>query len=199
MTNFRFLMTFKYIPIVALVLLAGSGAAAQSQLPACPTGANAVFDTCFGAVTYPMGGKYVGEFRNDKENGMGTFTFPDGRKFVGAFRDGDFTAKGVFSFPNGEKYVGEFREGRFNGEGTYTYADGSFFVGEQFGGEPLRLGFGLGVGGKIHKKMGPCACHAHGVGGGGQSSSGIITVMAGSGLSMSSGPHWAINFTSLAR
>ena len=80
-----------------------------------------------------------------------------------------------------------------------NFGDGSFFVGEQFGGEPLRLGFGLGVGGKIHKKMGPCACHAHGVGGGGQSSSGIITVMAGSGLSMSSGPHWAINFTSLAR
>ena len=47
------------------------------------------------------GSKYVGEWKDGKENGQGTYTWSDG-----------------------SKYVGEFKDGYKHGKGTYTDADG---------------------------------------------------------------------------
>ena len=42
-----------------------------------------------GTVTWPDGEKYVGEFKDGKENGQGTYTWPDGDKEVAVYKDGE--------------------------------------------------------------------------------------------------------------
>ena len=75
-----------------LTLLIGFStlAKAESALPDCPADPSAVFDNCFGTFTWPDGGKYVGEFKDDKRHGQGTYTFPDGTTWRGYFMNGEF-------------------------------------------------------------------------------------------------------------
>ena len=82
-----------------------------------------------GVMTYPDGHKYVGEWKDGKEQGQGTFTFPDGNKYVGEFKDGKQNGQGTYTYPDGQKYVGRWKDDKRNGQGTYTYPDGQKYVG----------------------------------------------------------------------
>ena len=99
-----------------------------SDLPACPSDV-LYWNNCFGTFTYTNGGKYVGEFKNNKFYGQGTFTYAngpiysDGDKYVGEWRDNFKNGQGTLTFANGNKYVGEFKDGNFHGQGTFTYAN----------------------------------------------------------------------------
>jgi hypothetical protein len=107
----------------------GEFLSAQSEaLPACP--ASGYFHNCFGIYEFDDGGKYVGEWLNDKIHGQGAFTFPSGNKYLGEFKDGDFNGQGTFIWADGGKYVGEWQNDKKNGQGTHTYADGAKYVGE---------------------------------------------------------------------
>ena len=104
-----------------------------------------------GTINFPSGQKYVGEFRDDKIHGQGTFTFPSGQKYVGEYRDGKRNGQGTYTFPSGEKYVGEYRDGKRNGQGTFTFPDGANYVGEFKDGNYHGQGTLLGpTGGVIH-------------------------------------------------
>ena len=115
-----------------LILLAGMtiGAHAQSKLPPCPTDQTKAYDNCFGIFIFPSGGRYVGEFKDDKRNGQGTYIFPSGGKYVGEFKDDKINGQGTHIFSNGEKYVGEFKDDKRNGQGTYIFPGGGKYVGE---------------------------------------------------------------------
>ena len=52
--------------------------------------------------TFANGEKYVGAFRDGKENGQGTYTFAGGNKYVGEFKDGKESAKLVRPASAGE-------------------------------------------------------------------------------------------------
>jgi hypothetical protein len=84
--------------LIALVFgIAWRGeASAQSSLPPCPP-IGYVWDRCFGTLTWPDGGTYVGEYRDGKSNGHDTYTWPDGRKYVGNFKDDKFNGHGTCS------------------------------------------------------------------------------------------------------
>ena len=126
---------------------------AASRLPACPSDTRVLWNNCVGSITHDNGGRYNGEWRNDKfhgqgtyvwttgaiytgeyrdgkHHGLGTYTLADGKKYVGEFRDGNFNGRGVYYWPNGETHTGEFRDDKFNGPATRTFPDGSRFVGE---------------------------------------------------------------------
>ena len=75
-------------------------------------------------------GKYVGEFKDGKQNGQGTYTYPDGQKYVGRWKDGKDNGQGTFTYPDGQKYVGRWKDDKRNGQGTRTWSDGSKVVGE---------------------------------------------------------------------
>ena len=62
----------------------------------------------YGTYTYANGSKYVGEWKDGKENGQGTYTWVSGNTWL-----------------NGNKYVGEFKDAKRNGLGTYTFANGT--------------------------------------------------------------------------
>lgn len=82
------------------------------------------------AWTSPERTRYVGEFRNGKEEGWGTYTWSDGQKYEGEFKNGEFHGHGTWEGSAGEgKYEGEFREGKFHGQGTFTKPDGRKYVG----------------------------------------------------------------------
>jgi hypothetical protein len=78
--------------LFALMLVGGS-AFGQSKLPACPS--SGYFHNCFGIYTFPLGEKYIGEFKDDRRHGFGTHTFADGRKYVGDFMQGRQHGQGI--------------------------------------------------------------------------------------------------------
>ncbi len=103
----------KYILRLLVVLMMGS-ACAQSNLPPCDP--SSIFHNCFGTYTFSNGDKYVGEYKDNKENGQGTFTSAKGDKYVGEWKDGKRNGQGTLTFARGEKYVGEFKDGFRQGE-----------------------------------------------------------------------------------
>lgn len=72
--------------------------------------------------------KYVGYFKNGKQEGKGKLTFVSGNVYEGDFKDGLKHGKGVF-IGKGKKYEGEYVEGKKHGYGEYTDTDGSIYKG----------------------------------------------------------------------
>lgn len=139
--------------LVAAVMVGLLTAPTATALPKCPDKWVSTWANCQGEISFPDGGKYVGDFQHGKMNGQGTYTWPNGTKYVGTFRDDKMDGHGIKTFPNLQKYIGEFREGnrsgygvqtspegqkyegayrddKPNGEGTFTWADGAKYVGE---------------------------------------------------------------------
>ena len=101
-----------------------SGALA-SDLPACPSDPSAYFHNCFGTYHYDEGGKYVGEWRDDKRHGYGSYIWPDGERYVGEYRDDKRHGEGTYTFADGAKEVGTFKNGKLNGYAVSYAADGT--------------------------------------------------------------------------
>ncbi len=95
------------------------------------------------------GGKYVGEWINDRPNGTGSFEFGFGidkthqrisggfdvlkykiGTYKGNFVNGNPHGMGVREFENGDVYIGEFVRGMIHGRGSYTCSSGDRYVGE---------------------------------------------------------------------
>ena len=69
--------------------------------------------------TYPDGGTYEGEWKKsaadekiEVRTGQGTYTSPNGDKYVGEFKEGKENGQGTQTWSNGDKYVGEFKDGK---------------------------------------------------------------------------------------
>jgi hypothetical protein len=56
--------------------------------------------------TWPDGGKYVGEWKDDKRNGQATLIYPDGEIHVSQWEDDKKIGKGSTTFPDGTVYPG---------------------------------------------------------------------------------------------
>ena len=67
-------------------------------------------------------GRLIWKFEMGK-NGQATFTSPDGRKYVGEWKDGKQNGQGKMTSPDGEKYEGKFKDGIPNGQGIYISLD----------------------------------------------------------------------------
>ena len=103
----RTLTAFLCLTFAVLLFSAGEGFA-QSL---CPEDQNQRFHNCFGTLTAPDGGKYVGEWRDDNSHGQGTYTFANGDKYVGEWRDGKYHGQGAFTFADGRVLEGIFKDG----------------------------------------------------------------------------------------
>ena len=104
---------------------------AQSTLPGCRGVDISRWSNCVGTKTFASGHKYVGEWKDGKQNGQGTLTTANGDKYVGEWKDDKPNGQGTATFYNHDKYVGEWKDGNLNGQGTYTsFGSGTNYVGE---------------------------------------------------------------------
>lgn len=69
---------------------------------------------------YPDGAKYVGTWRDGRQDGKGAYTWPDGRVYDGEYKDGIKDGIGTLTWPDGKKYEGQWKNGSFHGTGVYT-------------------------------------------------------------------------------
>ena len=58
-------------------------------------------------------------------DGFGTFVFRDGSRYIGSFKDKKQEGKGAMSYANGDKYTGDWKAGIYDGEGTLYLQNGS--------------------------------------------------------------------------
>ena len=83
-----------------LVLMMGS-AYSQSKLPPCQN--DTYRNNCNGALTYPDGSRYIGEFKSNKPDGWGIFFYPPNQmygKFEGEWKNGVRNGVGAFYSQN---------------------------------------------------------------------------------------------------
>ena len=74
--------------------------------------------------------KYEGEFNNDKIEGYGIGKYSSGDKYEGEWKNNKQYGRGVLNYVGGGKYVGEWKNGKLNGEGTYYLKNGERFEGK---------------------------------------------------------------------
>ena len=99
-----------------------------NHLVLCPKNPNDRFDMCWGSITFDNGVKYVGEWKNNKEHGLGTYIYPNGNKYIGEFKYGKGNGLGTFysrgkTLEENYKYVGEFKDDKFHGRGIIYDVD----------------------------------------------------------------------------
>ena len=90
-----------------------------------------------GIMLYKNGGKYKGEWKNDKRNGKGVFTSVNynnpnlpGIKYEGEFNNDRIEGFGIAKYSSGDKYEGEWKNNKQYGKGTLIYIGGGKYVGE---------------------------------------------------------------------
>ena len=69
-------------------------------------------------------GRYFGEIKNGKANGIGTKHFSSGDIFDGMFLDDKQEGLGLWTYANGNSYKGQHKNGEFNGRGVFISASG---------------------------------------------------------------------------
>ena len=62
------------------------------------------------------GDQYVGGWKNNKKNGLGSNTSTSGDKYVGEFKNNKKNGLGTFTFSNGAVYKGLWENNNFKGK-----------------------------------------------------------------------------------
>jgi hypothetical protein len=134
-----------------------------NKLPVCPKELYyPSYDNCWGTSTYGVG-KYIGEYKNGKRNGIGMFTTygasernaelkiiqPIIAKYVGEWKEDKKNGQGTFTTTAGGKYDGKWKDDVINGQGTLTYLNGDKYVGEWKDGKRNGQGTYTSISGKI--------------------------------------------------
>ena len=83
----------------------------------------------WGTQVWPDGGKYEGEWSNNRANGKGQFWHADGDIYEGNWKDDKANGYGLYQHADGAKYLGEWKDDMQHGHGQETWADGSKYEG----------------------------------------------------------------------
>lgn len=81
------------------------------------------------SITYPAGGSYTGDFIDDKKVGYGKEKFINGTTYEGDYANDTPNGKGIFTYSNGETYSGDVKNGHREGYGIYKAYNGQMYSG----------------------------------------------------------------------
>ena len=82
-----------------------------------------------GIMHYPNKDTYVGNWRNNLQEGRGRMTTRD-NFYLGSFHEGKRHGAGEVTYTNGNKLTGNWAFGQVNGEATFTFSNGDRYQGE---------------------------------------------------------------------
>ncbi|MEH2184181.1 protein kinase domain-containing protein [Nostoc sp.] len=92
-----------------------------------------------GVMIFKNGSRYYGEFNNNQRNGCGIFSYSPNTSFykdyVGQFVNDKFEGLGKMRWKDGREYRGNFKAGHCEGQGIFQFANGSFKSGIWQNGE----------------------------------------------------------------
>ncbi len=94
-----------------------------------------------GKESWPDGTYYEGDYKNGKKWGEGKLQLPDGSIFTGQFKDGEVSGKGKIIYADKREYEGEWINNKFNGKGVFSWPDGRKYTGEYLNN--LKEGYGV--------------------------------------------------------
>jgi hypothetical protein len=83
-----------------------------------------------GVMAFANGDRYDGEWKYGMRSGRGVITFASGDRYDGVWKDDKINGRGVYTFVNGNRYDGEFKDDKYNGRGVITFANGDRYDGE---------------------------------------------------------------------
>ena len=75
-----------------------TGISNSRKLPKC----NAHFYNCFGEYVWDSGHKYIGEWKDGKQHGIGTHIYPRGDVYIGNFKFGNRSGQSVYIWSSGQ-------------------------------------------------------------------------------------------------
>ena len=78
------------------------------------------------------GSTYEGEFKDDKQEGIGKEKWQDGAVYEGEYKNGVKCGKGKFIWDSGTIYEGQFDNNQINGQGKYIFSDGRKYLGNLY-------------------------------------------------------------------
>ena len=94
-----------------------------------------------GKESWPDGTYYEGDFKNGKKWGDGKLVLPDGSIYEGQFKEGEINGKGKIVYSDKREYDGEWLNNKFNGKGVFTWPDGRKYSGDYTNN--LKDGYGI--------------------------------------------------------
>uniref|UniRef100_H3HAW8 Uncharacterized protein n=1 Tax=Phytophthora ramorum TaxID=164328 RepID=H3HAW8_PHYRM len=77
-----------------------------------------------GELIYVNGGRYAGQWKDNRRQGKGIYQSADGYEYIGDWVDGRKHGVGIQTLSSGERYIGHFVEGKLHGTGVYYAANG---------------------------------------------------------------------------
>ena len=94
-----------------------------------------------GKESWPDGTYYEGDYKSGKKWGEGLLHLPDGSIYNGQFKDGEVCGKGKIIYADKREYDGEWANNKFNGKGVFIWPDGRKYIGEY--SNNLKDGYGV--------------------------------------------------------
>ena len=104
-------------------------------------------------IQYPSGATYHGEMRNGKRHGHGVYTYPNpgGWKYVGEWKEDKEDGMGKTVRSNGSGYEGQYKNGFQHGEGKTIHEGGNTYQGQHKNGSPHGEGITTHTDGWSHR------------------------------------------------
>ena len=125
-----------------LIFLSATCVFADSKLPRCVV---FTFGNCLGALKYPNGDIYIGEFNFGQPNGSGKITYANGDVYLGNFYEGQKHGSGDYTWADGNRYIGQFVEGHLEGRGAYYFLSKNKKNPDKYFGETSCLSFAIAL------------------------------------------------------
>ena len=102
-----------------------------------------IWDNTFliGIETYKDGTLYIGEFQNNKKEGVGMYRWPDGTIYYGEWKNDNMEGFCYIKFADDRKYEGQMINGVKSGYGEFTWKSIRKYIGNYV--NDLKEGFGI--------------------------------------------------------